>query len=193
MCGMHECREGPLKRPGRCFKVTRLVGAGMAESGRCAGCTSAAEAMDGRERAMCRMHECRGGHGWPRAAWQGLTRIARRRFSGLRPACGVQNAGAFCRTGVLIHFHSTAQQKRDPLGPFFVEWRAMCRMHECRGGHGWPRAAWEGLTRIARRRFSGLRPACGVQNANAFCRTGVLIHFHSTAQQKKGPVGSLFC
>ena len=29
----------------------------------------------------------------------------------------------------------------------------------------------ERLTRIARERFSGLRPAYGVQNANAFCRT----------------------
>ena len=34
----------------------------------------------------------------------------------------------------------------------------MCRMHECRGGHGWPRAAPERLAEIAPKRFRGLRP-----------------------------------
>jgi hypothetical protein len=46
-----------------------------------------------------------------------LTRIALRRFSGLRPACGVQNADAFCRTGVLIVIQDTQNKKGAPMGP----------------------------------------------------------------------------
>ncbi len=50
----------------------------------------------------------------------------------------------------------------------------------------------ERLTRIALGRFSGLRPAFGVQNANAFCRTGVLFFIRSTSNQKGGPIGPPF-
>ena len=46
-----------------------------------------------------------------------LTRIASWRFSGLRSACGVQNASAFCRTGVLIIIQDTQNKKGAPKGP----------------------------------------------------------------------------
>ena len=53
-----------------------------------------------------------------------LTRIALKRFSPLRGACGAQNAAAFCRTGVLIVTRDTAKQKGALNGPLFVLWRA---------------------------------------------------------------------
>ncbi len=94
-------------------------------------------------RAMCRMHECRGGHGWPGAAPERLLETAQWLFQpcGLRGcAAPDQNAGAFCRTAALIFIQTPKKQKGPIKGPFSF-WRAMCRMHECRGGHGWPGVA----------------------------------------------------
>jgi hypothetical protein len=46
-----------------------------------------------------------------------LIQIALRRSLPLRGACGVQNADAFCRTGVLIVIQDTQNKKGAPMGP----------------------------------------------------------------------------
>ena len=45
-----------------------------------------------------------------------LIQIALGRSSPLRGACGVQNAGAFCRTAVLIFIQNTQNEKGPPMG-----------------------------------------------------------------------------
>ena len=49
----------------------------------------------------------------------------------------------------------------------------------------------ERLIQIAFGRSSPLRGACGVQNANAFCRTAVLIMIQNTQNKKGAPMGPL--
>ena len=83
-----------------------------------------------------------------------LIRIGSSRSSPLRGACGVQDANASCRTGVLIVIQNTSNEKGPPLG-------TLCHL-----------ARPERLIRIGSSRSSPLRGACGVQNRCAVLSNG---------------------